>query len=67
VHELIAGPLAARLQEPRPPADGLGTRVHVAHGGTPTFGELRVTVDALVARLLDDHGRVLGEFRADPR
>ncbi len=60
VHELVAGPLAARAKSPEPPAAGLGTQVHLAHGGTPTFGELSVDRDGLTARLFDGNGRVLG-------
>jgi alkaline phosphatase D len=65
VHELIAGPLAARPARPRPPAAGLSTRVHAAHGETFTFGELSVSDEGLTARLLDGAGRVLAEQRLD--
>lgn len=61
VHELIAGPLAARMPSPRPPAGGLQTDVHFAHGGTATFGELHVTAEGVAVRLFDGGGRLLAE------
>jgi alkaline phosphatase D len=61
VHELIAGPLAASTKAPTPPTGDLGSVVHVARGGTPTFGELVADTDRLTARLFDGHGRLLGE------
>jgi alkaline phosphatase D len=63
VHELIAGPLAARPKRPlAPDAESLHTTVHAAQGGGPTFGELQVTAERLTARLLDVNGRVLAEI-----
>lgn len=62
IHELIAGPLAARPQPGRGPTDGsLHSTVHALHGGGPTFGELEVTAERLTARLFDGEGRLLAE------
>ena len=63
IQELIAGPLAARLQAPRSPGEDLHTMVHAHHGGTPTFGELDVSVEGLTARLFDSGGRAVAEVR----
>jgi alkaline phosphatase D len=62
VHELIAGPLAARTKDPARPSGDLGTVVHFAHGGTPTFGELAVDGGRLTARLFDGRGSLLTEI-----
>lgn len=62
VHEFIAGPLAASLKQPKDPVKSLNTTVHFAHGGTPTFGELRVDAEKLTARLFDGDGRLLTEL-----
>jgi alkaline phosphatase D len=62
VHELIAGPLAARPKTPDPPDDDLQSIVHAQRGGEPTFGELQVAANGFTARLLDAAGAVLGEF-----
>ena len=62
VHELIAGPLAARPKRPQGASDeSLRTTVHALHGEEPTFGELEVTAARLTARLFDAGGRVLAE------
>jgi alkaline phosphatase D len=62
VHELIAGPLAARPQPAQAPTDdSLKSTVHALHGGGPTFGELEVTAERLTARLFDGQGRLLAE------
>lgn len=69
VHELIAGPLAASMPSPRPPADGLQTQVHFVHGGAPTFGKLHVSGAGVTARLFDGDGRLLAErvLAGEPR
>jgi alkaline phosphatase D len=61
VHELIAGPLAARPKRPASPGDDLRTTVHAQHGGMPTFGEMAVTAAGLTARLFDASGKTLAE------
>jgi alkaline phosphatase D len=65
VHELLAGPLAAGTRKPAEPGGALNTQLHFAYGGTPTFGELRVDMGGLTARLLDAQGRLLTEQRWD--
>lgn len=64
VHEFTAGPLAASLKKPRDPVKVLNTTVHFAHGGTPTFGELRADADGFTASLFDGDGRRLAELAA---
>ena len=56
VHELIAGPLAARPQRPRSPDGTLGSRVLAATGGLATFGEVQIDGDGLTARIFDGVG-----------
>lgn len=63
VHELLAGPLAAKVKAPQKPTDELNTTIHGHHGGAPTFGELQATVDGLTARLFDVRGQLLSEVR----
>jgi alkaline phosphatase D len=63
VHELTAGPLAARLKDPTPPGGDLHTTVHARFGGRPTFGELDVDVEGLTGRLFDAEGRGVAEVR----
>jgi hypothetical protein len=66
VHELIAGPLAARPQRPRPPDGTLGSRVLFAAGGVATFGEVDVDVAGLTARIFDGEGSLLATERLRP-
>jgi len=69
VHELSAGPLAASMPPPEPPAEGLQTHVHFTRGGTSTFGELHVGEKQVTTRLFDGTGRLLAEraLAAGPR
>lgn len=66
IHELIAGPLAARPQRPRPPDGTLGSRVLFAAGGVATFGEVDVDVAGLTARIFDGEGSLLATERLRP-
>jgi alkaline phosphatase D len=66
LYELIAGPLAASTSSPSDPAPGLDSTVVVAHGGTPTFGELTVDDRGLAVQLKNATGATLGELRVAP-
>lgn len=66
VHELIAGPLAARPERARPPDGTLGSRVLFSAEGVATFGELEIDANGLTARILDGAGAVLATERLAP-
>jgi alkaline phosphatase D len=60
VHELIAGPLAARPKSPRDPDDALRPAVRFQAGGIANFGELAIDADGgLTVRILDATGQAL--------
>ncbi len=61
VQELIAGPLAASTKRPGSPSAEMNSTVHVARGGSATFGALEVTDAGIAVSLLDSRGATLGE------
>ncbi len=58
VWELIAGPLAASLGQPRPLDTSLNPTSLFAMGGAENFGEVTVTPAGLTVRIMDIHGGV---------
>jgi hypothetical protein len=66
LHELIAGPLAARPKRARAPDGALGSRVLAAAGGVATFGELDIGAEGLTVRIIDAAGTVLATERLAP-
>jgi alkaline phosphatase D len=63
VHELIAGPLAARQGYPRFLDRSLNPRTLASLGFTPNFGEIAIDGSGLSARVLDASERVRASLR----
>jgi alkaline phosphatase D len=63
VHELIAGPLAARPKRAEAPDGRLNSRVLFSVGGVATFGELAVDATGVSARIFDAVGVLRGSAR----
>ncbi|MEX2146469.1 MAG: alkaline phosphatase D family protein [Candidatus Rokuibacteriota bacterium] len=58
-HEMIAGPLLAKLGRPRPLDDSLNPRSLFAYNGAFNFGEVSVDGQGLTVRFVDVDGAVL--------
>jgi phosphodiesterase/alkaline phosphatase D-like protein len=59
LHEMIAGPLAARHGRPRPLDEGLNPRTLFARGGVSNFGAITIDIAGLTVRIVDEDGASL--------